>query len=120
MRKVALLGLGIMGTGLAGNLLKQGYNLTVWNRTRSKAEAFIERGAQIADTPRQAAANAEVVIVVVGDDDASREVWLGPDGALAGAKPGTILIECSTLSPDWARELAALAADHGNKFLDAP
>jgi 3-hydroxyisobutyrate dehydrogenase len=109
-----------MGTGIAGNLLKNGYPLTVWNRTRAKAEPFAERGAAIADTPRQAAANADVVISMVGDDLASRDVWLGDQGALAGVKPGAVLIECSTLSPDWIRELARRVTERGCKFLDSP
>ncbi|MBC6936840.1 MAG: NAD(P)-dependent oxidoreductase [Chloroflexi bacterium] len=120
MQKAALLGLGIMGQGLAGNLLSKGFELTVWNRTAAKAEVLTARGAKLADTPRQAAAGAEVVIAIVGDDAASRAVWLGADGALAGASPGAVLVECSTLSPGWVRELAGLAAEHGCDFLDAP
>jgi 3-hydroxyisobutyrate dehydrogenase len=120
MQKAALLGLGIMGQGLAGNLLNKGFELTVWNRTAAKAEVLTARGAKLADTPRQAAAGAEVVIAIVGDDAASRAVWLGADGALAGASPGAVLVECSTLSPGWVRELAGLAAEHGCDFLDAP
>jgi 3-hydroxyisobutyrate dehydrogenase len=120
MQKAALLGLGIMGQGLAGNLLNKGFELTVWNRTAAKAEVLTARGAKLADTPRQAAESAEVVITVVGDDAASRAVWLGADGALAGASPGAVLVECSTLSADWVRELAGLAAERGCDFLDAP
>ena len=120
MQPVALLGLGIMGTGMARNLLKAGFPLTVYNRTRAKAEQLAEAQARIADTPKAAAASAEVVISMVGDDRASRAVWLGEDGALAGARPGTVLIECSTLSLEWVRELADLAAAHGCAFLDSP
>ncbi len=120
MQKVTLLGLGIMGQGLAGNLLSNGFELTVWNRTAAKAEGLTARGAKLADTPRQAAAGAEVVIAAVGDDAASRAVWLSADGALAGAASGAVLVECSTLSPGWVRELAGLAAERGCDFLDAP
>lgn len=120
MQKVTLLGLGIMGQGLAGNLLSNGFELTVWNRTAAKAEGLTARGAKLADTPRQAAAGADVVIAAVGDDAASRAVWLGADGALAGAASGAVLVECSTLSPGWVRELAGLAAERGCDFLDAP
>jgi 3-hydroxyisobutyrate dehydrogenase len=120
MDKVALLGLGIMGRGVAANLLKAGYPLTVYNRTPERAAPFAEQGARVAATPRQAAAGADVVIAVVGDDAASRALWLGDDGILAGAQPGTALIEFSTLSPDWVRELGALAAERGCSFLDAP
>lgn len=120
MQHVALLGLGIMGTGMAANWLQKGYPLTVYNRTRSKAEPFAAQGAQVASTPREAAAQADIIVAMVGDDPASRAVWLGDDGALAGARPGTVLVECSTLSPDWVRELAALAAAQQCEFLDAP
>jgi 3-hydroxyisobutyrate dehydrogenase len=120
MERVAVLGLGIMGGGIAANLLKAGYPVTVWNRTASKAEPLIALGGSAAATPREAAANADVIIACVGDDVASRATWLGSDGALAGAKPGAVLIETSTLTPDWVRELAALAADKGCDFLDAP
>jgi len=120
MNKVAFLGLGVMGNGMAQNLLKAGFPLTVYNRTRSKAEPLASKGANVADTPREAAADANIMIAMVGDDTASKAVWLGEDGALAGAKPDTILIECSTLSLEWVRELARLAAARHLAFLDAP
>src|ERR1044071_544508 len=120
MQKVAFLGLGIMGAGMANNLFKAGFPLTVWNRTRVKADAFANQGIRVADTPRQAANDADVIISMVGDDSASREVWLGDDGALTGAKPGAILIESSTLSPEWIRELADLVQKKGHQLLDAP
>jgi 3-hydroxyisobutyrate dehydrogenase len=120
MERVAVLGLGIMGGGIAANLLKAGYPVAVWNRTASKADPLIALGASAAASPRAAAADADVVIACVGDDIASRAIWLGGDGALAGAKPGAVLIETSTLTPDWVRELAALAAEKDCGFLDAP
>lgn len=120
MQRVALLGLGIMGSGMAANWLSKGFTLAVYNRTRSKAEPFAAQGARVAATPRQAAEDADVIAAMVGDDPASRAVWLGDDGALAGAKPGAILVECSTLTPDWVRELAGLAQARGCQFLDAP
>lgn len=118
--QVALLGFGIIGSGMAGNLLSKGFPLTVYNRTRSKIEPLAEKGAQIASTPREAVANAQVVISIVGDDVASRQVWLGEDGALNGVKPGTILVECSTLSLEWVSELAGLVEARQCKFLDSP
>lgn len=120
MASVALIGLGIMGRGLGGNILKAGHRLTVYNRSRDKAEPFAARGAQVANSPRDAAAGAEVIISCVGDDAASHAVWLGDAGALAGADPGAVLIECSTLSLDWTRELADLVRAGGLDFLDAP
>src|SRR5512145_812682 len=120
MLKVAVLGLGNMGAAMAQNLLKAGFPLTVYNRTQSKADLLATHGAQVASTPRTAAAGAEVVIAMVGDDSASRAIWLGANGALAAAEPETVLIECSTLSIDWVRELAGLAAARGLAFLDSP
>lgn len=120
MQKVALLGLGVMGAGMAQNLLKAGFSLDVYNRTRSKAEPLAERGARIADSPRAAVEGASVIIAMVGDDDASRAVWLGDDGALAGAPGDAVLVECSTLSLAWVRELAGLALARGLAFIDSP
>lgn len=120
MRAVTLLGLGTMGTGMAGQLLAAGFPLTVWNRSPEKARAQEAAGARAAETPRSAAAAADVVISMVADDTASRAVWLGETGALAGARPGTVLIESSTASPGWIRELAALALERGCTLIDAP
>jgi 3-hydroxyisobutyrate dehydrogenase len=105
---------------MAANFLKKGFSLAVYNRTRSKAEPFGAQGAHVAGTPRQAAEDAQIIVAMVGDDAASRAVWLGRDGALAGAQPGAVLVECSTLSPDWVRELAEQARARGCGFLDAP
>src|SRR5512139_3417723 len=101
MTHVTVLGLGIMGGGIAHNILKAGYPLTVYNRTREKAVPLIEAGAQWADSPAAAAQSAEVVISVVGDDEASRSMWLGESGALATLRPHTVAVECSTLSIEW-------------------
>ena len=116
--RVAFLGLGIMGGGMARRLVAAGFSLTVFNRNRAKAEALT--GARVAATAREAATNAEIVISMVADDVASRAIWLGPDGAIAGAKRGTIFVECSTLTVAWVNELAAAAAASGCEFVDAP
>jgi 3-hydroxyisobutyrate dehydrogenase len=120
METVALLGLGVMGTGMAHNLLKAGFPLTVYNRTREKANAFADKGARVADTPKDAVRDAQVIVSMVGDDIASQAMWLGENGALAGAQPGAVAIECSTLSLEWVRELSGLAANHQLPFLDSP
>ncbi len=120
MERIALIGLGIMGSGMAANWLDKGFDLIVYNRTLSKTEPFAAKGAQVARTPREAAEQAGVVVTMVGDDAQSQAVWTGEQGVLAGAKAGTLLIECSTLAPDWVRELGALAAAQGCDFLDAP
>jgi 3-hydroxyisobutyrate dehydrogenase len=118
--RIAFLGLGIMGSGMARRLVTNGFPLTVFNRNTDKAKAFAAEGAQIAASPREAAAQSDVVISMVADDNASRALWLGENGALAAAKPGTICIECSTVTVDWVRVLAAAAAQKECGFLDAP
>jgi 3-hydroxyisobutyrate dehydrogenase len=120
MQRIALIGLGLMGSGMARNILKAGYELAVNNRTIDKARPLESEGARVATTPREAARDADMVISIVADDSASRAVWLGDDGALAGAKLGAILVESSTLTSAWVRELAQHAADRGCAFLDAP
>jgi 3-hydroxyisobutyrate dehydrogenase len=119
-QRVALIGLGIMGSGMAGRLLGAGFPLTLFNRNREKAAPFEKSGAKIATSPKQAAAHADVVISMVADDVASRAVWLGDSGALAGVAAGTICVEASTLSVAWVRELAAAAAQKNCELLDAP
>lgn len=118
--RVAILGLGLMGTGMAGRLLSADFTLTVYNRTPEKAAPLAKAGAKVAGSPREAAASSDVVLSMVADDDASRGVWLGEKGALAGAASGTVLIESSTLTVGWIKELAVAAAQHGCELLDAP
>jgi 3-hydroxyisobutyrate dehydrogenase len=119
-QRVAVLGVGTMGGGMAARLLDAGFPTTVWNRNPARAEPLRAAGARVAATPADAAADADVVLAMVADDPASREVWLGEEGALRGARPGTVLVECSTVSPGWVRELAAAAAERGCHVLDAP
>src|SRR5881628_1745921 len=99
--KIAFLGLGIMGGGMARRLLANGFPVTVFNRDPEKSRSF----PQVAGSPREAASQADVIISMVADDNASRAMWLGETGALAGAKAGTVCIECSTVTVDWVREL---------------
>lgn len=120
MTRIALLGIGIMGSGMASNWLKAGFDLTVYNRTRSKAEPFAAQGARIADTPSDAAKDADVMVAMVTDDKASHDVWLGENGALASAKPDALIVECSTISPDWERQLAQEVQQRGFEFLESP
>ena len=120
MTHVAFLGLGVMGSGMAPRLLNAGFDLTVWNRSADRAEPLRQRGAAIAGSPREAAERADVIIGMVADDDASRAIWTGERGALAGVKPGALAIECSTLSPEWVLELARLAKARQCAFIDAP
>lgn len=118
--KVALMGLGTMGFGMAGRLLEAGYPLTVYNRTKVKAEELARRGAIVAASPAEAAAGAEIIFSIVSDDDASRALWLGPRGALQAADPGAVLVESSTLTVEWVRELENAAKARGLFLIDAP
>lgn len=118
--RVALIGLGLMGSGMARRLLGAGFPLTVWNRNPERAKALAREGAHVAATPREAAARADVVLSMVADDAASRAVWLGDHGALAGATSGAVLVESSTLTVGWVGELFREAAARGCELLDAP
>ena len=121
MKKIAFLGLGAMGSRMATKLIETGHDVTVYNRTAERAVALVERGAQLADSPRAAAAGADIVLSMVRDDDASAEVWLADDtGALAGLGPGAMAVECSTLSLPHVRRLSAAFATAGRTFVDAP
>ena len=120
MQNIAVLGLGIMGGGMASNLIRKGFRVTVWNRSPERTVPFAAQGARVAASPREAAAGADMVIAMVADDAASRSVWEGEAGALGGLKAGAIAVESSTLSPTWIRALAALAKMRGADFLDAP
>lgn len=120
IQRIAVLGLGIMGGGMATQLVSKGFSVSVWNRSPKKAEALREAGATVAATPAEAAKGAEVVIAMLGDDDASRTVWSGPDGALAAMSPGAVAIESSTLTLERIREFALEAAAQGVAALDAP
>jgi 3-hydroxyisobutyrate dehydrogenase len=118
--RIAFIGLGTMGSGMARRLLAAGFPLNIYNRRAAKAEPFKADGATISDSPRAAAADASFIVSMVADDNASREVWLGENGALNGVRRGAILIESSTLSVEWVRLLAAAAASRGCELLDAP
>ena len=117
---VALLGLGLMGRPMGLNLLKKGFPLTVWNRTPSRADDLVQAGARRAATPREAAAQADVVITIVSDPPAVERVLWGTDGVLAGLKRGSVLIDSSTVTPALARRAAAVCAERDCEFLDAP
>ena len=129
MARIGFIGLGKMGLGMAGRLLAAGHSLSLYNRTPSKAASLVASGALLCASPAEACKSAEAVIVMVADDEASREVWLGADGVLAGwptgrvgaqRAPAPLAIECSTLSYDWVSELAAAATTHGFRYIDAP
>lgn len=119
-QSVGFIGLGIMGQPMALNLIKAGYNVTVFNRTRSKAEPLERAGARVASTPAEAAHNADFILSIVSDSAASEEVIAGKEGVLQNIRPGAILIDSSTISPVVSRKLACQTAGKKASFLDAP
>jgi 3-hydroxyisobutyrate dehydrogenase len=120
-RKVAFLGLGVMGYPMAGHLARAGHTVTVYNRTAAKAQAWVQEfGGAAAATPREAAAGADIVYACVGNDDDLRSVVLGPEGALAGMKTGAVFADHTTASAEVARELYAAARARQLQFVDAP
>lgn len=120
MEKIAYLGLGIMGSGMAQNLLKAGYSVTAWNRSPEACKPLIEKGADQADTPAQAATNADVVMYSLSNDAAIEAVVFGKDGVLSGVHSGQIAVNMSTVHPDTSHREAGAYADKGVEFLDAP
>jgi 3-hydroxyisobutyrate dehydrogenase len=120
MTSVAFLGLGSMGGGMARRLAAAGFGVTVWNRTLERTQPFPDLRARVAETPAEAAASADIVISMVADDAASLTVWCGAHGALTRIRPGSIVIESSTVSPPWVVELAGRARIQSCDFLDAP
>ncbi len=121
IKKIAILGSGAMGSRIAQNLLKASHQIVVHNRTAEKVRPLLEQGAIYAATPREASEQADIVISIVTDNDASRSIWLDPEtGAAMGLSKNSIAIESSTLTVDWTRELASLIEQRGAAFLDAP
>lgn len=120
MPRVAFIGLGRMGHGMAGRYLDAGFTIAVWNRSRSKAEDLIGRGARWASSPADAAIDADAVVTMVADDEAARAVWVGTDGAATTMKAGTLAIECSTVSYQHARDMARELNDRGLIYIDCP
>ncbi len=121
MAKIAYIGVGAMGQALILRLLAAGHTVTAYNRSVEKTRRVEQAGAAVAPTPRLAAQGAEAVFCSVTDDEASRAVWTGPDGALSAEMPrSAFFIECSTLSHDWVLELAGLVTRRGFRYIDCP
>ncbi len=121
IKKVAFLGLGAMGSRMASHLIKAGYELTVWNRTQSVAAPFAEQGAKLASTPKEAAQDADVVIAMVRDNEASKDVWFNEEtGAVSSMKKDAIAVDSSTLTPGCIKEMADVFKNRGIRFLEAP
>jgi 3-hydroxyisobutyrate dehydrogenase len=118
--KVAFIGLGTMGAGMAMNILKAGHEVTVHNRTREREESLAAEGAARAATPREAAAGAEIIVICVSDTPDVEEIILGDEGVIHGAPQGSIVVDMSTISPSAARRMAEMLAEKGVGMLDAP
>lgn len=117
---IGFIGLGIMGGGMAANLLKAGFNLTVWNRTPGRITALAQAGAGVGDSPADVAAGSDIIITCVSDTPDVEAVILGPRGVIERARPGSLVIDCSTISPAATREIAARLREKGVHMLDAP
>src|SRR6185312_6093222 len=120
MTKVAFIGLGRMGHGMAGRYLDAGFAVAVWNRSKPKAEDLIARGARWAASPADAADGADAVVTMVADDEASRAIWLGKDGAASTMKACSLAIECSTVSHQHALDMARELRSRGLIYIDCP
>jgi 3-hydroxyisobutyrate dehydrogenase-like beta-hydroxyacid dehydrogenase len=119
--RVGFIGLGIMGSRMAANLARAGHGLTVFNRTRERAEAWVaEHGGAVVATPAEVGAESEVVITMVVDGDQVEQVLLGEDGAARGARAGTLFVDMSTIAPGQARAIAAALSELEMGFVDAP
>ncbi len=118
--KVAFIGLGTMGVGMAGNILKAGHELTVHNRTRAKEEPLAAEGARRAQSPAQAAADARIIVICVSDTPDVEDIVLGKDGVIDGARPGAVVVDMSTISPAATRRMAEKLSQKDIGMLDAP
>lgn len=118
MEQIGFIGLGIMGSGMASNLVAAGHDLVVWNRTRAKAEAI--EGVEVASSPAEVARACPVVMLCVSDTPDVREVVEGPEGVLEGTEDGSLIVDHSTISPSVTMELADVAAGRGAAWVDAP
>ena len=117
---IGFIGLGLMGKPMAGNLLKAGFPVVVWNRTKSRADELVSAGARFGASPRDTASQADVLITIVSDPSAIEEILWGTENALDGLRRGSTLIDSSTISPELARRVAAACAEKGVDYLDAP
>lgn len=118
--KVGIVGLGIMGNGMATNFLKNGHPTFVWNRTKAVSQKLVRKGAIACSTPKEVVQKADVVFEVTANDKSSRAVWIGKNGILSGASPKKVLITSATLSVDWTDELIKKCKNQGFTFADMP
>lgn len=120
MKKLGFIGTGLMGSRMAANLLKEGYALYVYNRTKDKAKDLIEKGAIWVNSPKELAAEADIVISMLSSPEAVKAVALGENAFLDGMSKGSIWMNCSTVNPSFAREMDCMSQKHGIQYIDAP
>lgn len=120
MARIAFLGLGMMGRGMAACLVRAGHDVIVWNRSADKAQALVDAGARSASSPEEAARGCEAVFSMIADDPASDQCWFGTQGALGVLAPGGFVIECSTISHGQSKRLAEASASRGLRYIDCP
>ena len=120
MEKIGFIGLGVMGSPMAKNLIEAGYTLTVWNRTKSRMDELLAMGATGAESPKEVAMKSDVVITMVSDSPDVEDVVLGSSGVIEGTKPGMVLIDMSTISPQVTHRIAEALLERGGEMLDAP
>jgi 3-hydroxyisobutyrate dehydrogenase len=118
--RIGWIGTGVMGSSMCGHLIAKGYSATVFNRTRDRARPLLDRGAKWADSPKEVASNSDIIFAIVGYPQDVRAVFLGSDGALAGAAPGSLLVDMTTSEPSLAREIYEAAKTWGVDSIDAP
>src|SRR5215217_4036739 len=118
--RIGWIGTGVMGRWMCEHAVKKGFTATVYNRSKDKLQPLLDLGAKAADSPKKVAENADIVFAIVGYPKDVREVFLGADGALAGSKPGTVLVDMTTSEPGLAREIHAAAKAKGVHAVDAP
>lgn len=118
--RIGFIGLGIMGRPMAGHLVDAGYAVTVWNRTRSKMQGLVERGAKAGESPKDVAERSDITITMVADTPDVVEVILGPQGVLHGVRRGAVVVDMSTISPVATRDIAQRLGERGAEMLDAP
>jgi len=118
--KIGFIGLGIMGSGMAANVLANGFDLTVWNRTSSKIQELVGKGARGAHSPAEVAAASSIVLICVTDENVVHDVLFGSQGVVASARPETLIVDMSTIAPQASADHAETLAAHGLSMLDAP
>jgi 3-hydroxyisobutyrate dehydrogenase len=118
--RIGFIGLGIMGQGMARNLLKAGFAVRVWNRTAGRMQPLVDEGAEAGASPADVAAHSDIIVTCVSDTPDVEQVILGEEGVIHGAKAGALVVDCSTISPQVTKEIAAKLAEKGVHMLDAP